>query len=124
MAQGRSAPGYALYGAEWVLAPGTYQSTVTMASSGPSVVEVWDSTTGVLLSRRHLPAVEAPTAVQSVVRVADRRPTEPFTGWGPFSFQPRPGLASDRIEVRVWTDGSSALSLYDVEMLPHRPGGP
>ena len=59
-----SASGYVLYGAEWVLAPGTYQITVTMASSGPCIVEVWDSTTGVLLRRRHLPAVDG----------ADRRP--------------------------------------------------
>ncbi len=124
LAQGRRVPGYALYGAEWILAPGTYQSTVTMASTGPSVVEVWDSTTGVLLARRHLPAVEAPMAVQSVVQVTDRRPTQPFTGWGPFSFQPRPGQSSDWIEVRVWTDGRSAVSLYDVEMLPYRPTDP
>jgi len=123
LAQGRSGPGYVLYGGDWVLAPGTYQSTVTRASRGPWVVVVWDSTTDVLLSRRHLPAVEAPTAIQSVVQVTDQRPAQPFTGWGPFSFQPRPGQSSDRIEVRVWTDGTGAVSLYDVEMLPHHVDG-
>ncbi len=116
LAQGRSDPGYALYGAEWNLSPGTYQATVTMASSGPAVLEVWDATAGVLLSRRRLPAIDAPTAVQADVRVDDQRATRPYSGWGPFSFLPRPGQVADEIEVRVWTDGSSGVSLYDVEM--------
>jgi hypothetical protein len=116
LAQGRSAPGYALYGAEWNLSPGTYQATVTMASSGPAVLEVWDATAGVLLSRRRLPTIDAPTAVQADVQVTDQRATRPYSGWGPFSFLPRPGQVADEIEVRVWTDGSSGVSLYDVEM--------
>ena len=111
-----SAPGYALYGAEWVLAPGTYRTTVTMASSGPVSVEVWDSSVGVLLARQQLPSVDAPRAVQSLVRVTEQRPARPFTGWGPFSFQPRPGGTTDRIEVRVWAPGTGSLTLYSVEM--------
>ncbi len=121
VSQSSPRPGYLLYGAEWLLSPGTYQATVTMASSGPATVEVWDSTAGVLLARRQLPPVEAPRAVQSVVRVTEERPQQPFSGWGPFSYLPRPGPSADRIEVRVWTPGTAAVTLYQAEMVPFRP---
>jgi hypothetical protein len=120
LAQSTPAPGYALYGAEWLLAPGTYQATVTMASSAPVTVEVWDSTAGVLLSRQRLASVEAPRAVQSVVQVTQQQPSRPYSGWGPFSYLPRPGGTTDRIEIRVWTPGTGVVSLYNTEIRPYR----
>ncbi len=122
VAQSVDRPGYLLYGTQWLLVPGTYEATVTMASTGPVTVEVWDSTVGAILSRRQLPAVEAPRAVQSVVQVTEERPEQPFSGWGPFSYLPRPGASADRIEVRVWTPGTAPATVYQAEMRPYRVG--
>lgn len=116
LVQGRQAPGYLLYGTQWALAPGSYRLTVTLASSVPCTVEVWDSTAGALLVRRQVPSQDAPAAVQSPVAVTAQRSSRLYAGWGPFSFMPRPPPASDSIEVRVWTPGNGAVALYDVEV--------
>lgn len=116
LVQSRQAPGYLLYGTEWALAPGWYRMTVTLASSAPCTVEVWDATAGTLLARRQVPSLEAPAAVQSDVAVRTQRSTRIYSGWGPFRFLPRLPPASDSIEIRVWTPGGGAVALYDVEL--------
>ncbi len=98
-------PAYVLYGTQWELAPGAYQLTVTLASSAACNVEVWDSTSGKSLARRRVPSLDAPAAVQTQVVVTGYRTVRPYSGWGPFSFIPRPPPSFDSIEVRVWTEG-------------------
>jgi hypothetical protein len=115
-------PGYVLYGADWELLPGNYQTTVTMASNITTEVETWDSTTNVLLNRRTVPATNGDVAIQSVVQVTEEGRQWVFAGWGPFSFAPAvPSARSDRIEVRVWADGTGEVRLYNVEVQPYRP---
>lgn len=121
MTQSTSRPGYVLYGADWNLLPGSYQATVTMSSTVPTVIETWDSSTNVLLSRRHVPATNGEAAVQSVVDVNHLGGESAYSGWGPFSFLPGNSLTpADRIEIRVWTPGSGEVSIYNAEMEPYR----
>ncbi len=114
-------PGYVLYGTEWNLLPGTYQTTLTMASDITTEVEVWDAATNTLLSRQTVPPTNGHVAIQSEVRVAETGHQEPYSGWGPFSFQPGPSPGGDRIEIRVWTKGRGEVRLYNVEVQPYRP---
>jgi Predicted membrane protein (DUF2079) len=128
MTQRRSTSGYLLYGADWNLLPGSYQTTITLSSSVPIVVETWDSTTNVLFSRDHVPATEGHVAVQSVVHVDQIGGDLPYSGWGPFSFLPeRSASAADRIEIRVFTQGGGDVRIYNLEMqrihVPRTPGG-
>ena len=69
-------PGYVLDGADWELLPGFYEATVTMASNIATEVEMWDSTTNTLLSRRTVPATNGDEAIQSVAQVTDGRSSE------------------------------------------------
>ena len=115
-------PGYVVYGADWNLSPGAYQTTITMASNVTTQVETWDATTNVLLNRRTVPATDGHVAIQSVVQITESGQQTLFSGWGPFTFQP--GTApnrADRIEMRVWANGSGEASLYNVEVEPYQP---
>ncbi len=115
-------PGYLLYGADWSLSPGTYETTVTMTSNITTQVEMWDSTANTLLSRRTVPATNGNEAIQSFVQVTTAGRQKIYSGWGPFKFQP--GTASrltDTIEMRVWTNGTGAVRVYNVEVQPYRP---
>jgi hypothetical protein len=115
-------PGYVLYGADWILSPGTYRTTITMAANITTEVETWDSTTNVMLDRRTVPATNGNVAIQSVVQVAKAGTQELYSGWGPFFFQPAPPPnPGDRIEVRVWADGTGEVRLYNVEVQPFSP---
>jgi hypothetical protein len=116
LVQTRQASGYVLYGTQWELDPGTYRLTVTLATSAACNVEVWDSTSSTLLLRRRVPSLDSPAAIQASVVVEGRHPAHPYTGWGPFSYSPRPPPSADSIEVRVWSPGTGSLTLYEVEM--------
>jgi hypothetical protein len=115
-------PGYILYGADWDLLPGIYETTVTMASNIATQVEIWDSTTNVLLSRRSVPATNGDVAIQSVVQVTAAGRQKLYSGWGPFSFAPGiPTTPADRIEMRVWADGTGSVRVYNIEVQPYQP---
>jgi hypothetical protein len=117
MTRRSAAAGYVLYGADWNLFPGAYQTTVTMASDVTTEVETWDSTANVLLSRRIVPATNGQIAVQSLVQVTEVGRQQNYSGWGPLAFEQAPPLSpADRIEVRVWTTGAGEVSVYNVEV--------
>ena len=112
-------PGYLVYGVSWDLAPGRYLETVTLATTITTDVEVWDASTDTLLSRRLVPASNGNIAVQAPVTVTTRGAALPFGGWGPFRYRPlSPATSNDRIELRVWTPGSGAVRIYNLEIQP------
>jgi hypothetical protein len=112
-------PGYVLYGADWSVPPGNYQTTVTMASNVTAEVETWNSTTGTLLSRRTVPPTNGHVAIQSVVQVTQLASQHLFRGWGPFTFEPGNAFGQPaRIEIRLWTKGIGEVSVYSVELQP------
>jgi Predicted membrane protein (DUF2079) len=99
----------------WHEPPGRYQVQVTLSTTGPVNVQVWDDNGNVLLARRNVPGT---TGVESVVL-----PVHPttvyqarlYSGWGPFQadFVPPPG---GELEVRVWSPGGYAVSVYRAEI--------
>ena len=117
-------PGYVLYGADWTIHPGTYQTTVTMASNVTTEVEAWNSTTDTLLSRRTVPPTNGHVAIQSVVEVTHLGGGQHlFSGWGPFTFEPGNEFGQpDRVEIRLWTKGTGEVSVYSVELQPVASG--
>jgi hypothetical protein len=122
MAQARSRPGYVLYGLEWEERPGTYQVTVTVASTAQVNLEVWDPQTNRLLSRQEL---VAPTTgfetIQTNFTIAASNQSRPYEGVFPFQFKPQVGRPPSRVEVRVWTPGTAQVSVYNVELQQTSP---
>jgi Predicted membrane protein (DUF2079) len=115
------ARGYVVSGLEWLRPAGAYVAAVRLSSSGPVNVEVWDNTGNVLLSRRTVPA----TAGAAIIRVPvpARTSYQPalFSGWGPFRarfLSPPPG---QRLELRVWSSGAEAVSVYTASLTPAAP---
>ena len=98
-------------------APGRYAPVVRLSCTGPVDVEVWDTTTHTRLGR----SVVAPTA--GVARVTGPAVVlghvstmATFHGVGPFTVSPIPGGYGDQLEVRVWTPGHSAASVFSVQL--------
>lgn len=107
--------GYIESGAYWRLKPGKYQLNVKMASDGPVNVEVWNSTEGVMLLRRTVPATSDVSDITADFTNQKQYPLHVFKGWGPFSFEPVSKLSPyDNIEVRIWTSGRDVSRLYSI----------
>jgi Predicted membrane protein (DUF2079) len=117
-AAGGQRAGYITDGMAWLVPPGQYQATVSLAASGPVNVEVWDNNGhSRLLTRRRLPGggrqdvtlpVDAVTAWHAGV----------YSGWGPFSATFVPPLPGQNLEVRVWSPGREAVSVYSARLTP------
>ncbi len=121
MTRTQARPGYVLYGSDWNLLPRTYQATVTLSTTAPTSVEMWDATTNRLLERTVVPPTDGRLAYQTDFTVTAEGNQRPYTGWGPFAYLPeQPTNPADRIEVRVWTRGSGDVSVYTVEVRPVR----
>ena len=113
-----SARGYVVSGLEWLRPTGSYLASVRLSSSGPVNVEVWDDTGDVLLARRTVPA--AATIATIRVPVSARTGYQPalFSGWGPFRAKFLPPPPGQRLEVRVWSAGGEAVSVYTASLVP------
>jgi hypothetical protein len=113
-----SARGYVVSGLEWLRPTGSYLATVRLSSSGPVNVEVWDDTGGVLLARRTVPAAATTATIR--VPVSARTGYQPalFSGWGPFRARFLPPPPGQRLEVRVWSPGGEAVSVYTANLVP------
>ncbi len=110
--------GYVADGVAWQEPAGRYQALVSLSSTGPVNVEVWNDTGNVLLARQSIPGT---TGVESVALAVDA--TTPyrariFSGWGPFRADFAPPPAGERLEVRVWSPGSGTVNVYSAELLP------
>ncbi len=108
--------GYVLNGDYWRLPKGRYQASVSLQSSGPVNVEVWNDTGGVLLARRSLPWISGPQTLHVNFTVAHQYPRRIYSGIGPFRYQPVIPTLDNNIEVRVWTPGHDHVAVNWVGM--------
>jgi hypothetical protein len=108
--------GYVLNGDYWRLPKGRYQASVSLQSSGPVNVEVWNDTGGVLLARRSLPRISGPQTLHVNFTVAHQYPRRIYSGIGPFRYQPVIPTLDNNIEVRVWTPGHDHVAVNWVGM--------
>lgn len=103
--------GYILSGDYWREPEGRYQASITLSSSGPVQVEVWNDSAGILLARRSLPPTGRRETVTFSVGDGHVYSPEPFHGWGPFQAAPTPIPGGNRVEIRVWTPGGATITI-------------
>ena len=116
-ANGKS--GYVVDGLCWQVFSGWYLASVTMSSSGPADVEVWNDTPRreVLLARLVIPATRGIEPVSLPVDATRSYWTPSYSGWGPFRalfFPPPPG---QRLEVRIWSPGDEQVDVYKANLI-------
>ena len=113
--------GYISDGIEWLEPPGRYTAQVVLSATGPANVEVWDDNgKGVLLARRTIPAAAGRQALTLPVDVTTALRSGVYSGWGPFSAHFVPPVPGQRIEMRVWSDGSDSVKVYSARIQPVR----
>jgi Predicted membrane protein (DUF2079) len=107
------ARGYVVSGLVWQVRPRRYQAIVRLSATGPVNVEVWDDNgTGRLLARRIIPGTDGTQTISLPVNATARYRASVYPGWGPFQATFIAPPAGQRIEVRVWTPGSSTVNVY------------
>jgi hypothetical protein len=113
---GTGARGYVADGIQWQEPPGSYRATVTLSSARPVNVEVWDDTTDTLVARRTIPATDGIQQVALPVDAPHAPNAAAYAGWGPFRAEFRPPPVGQLLEVRVWSPGGFAVSVYNADL--------
>jgi hypothetical protein len=113
--------GYVSDGIQWLEPPGSYTAQVVLSATGPANVEVWDDNgKGALLARRSIAAAAGRQTVALPIDVTSALRSSVYSGWGLFSARFVPPAAGQRIEVRVWTDGSDSVKVYSARIQERR----
>jgi len=122
--------GYVADEIAWQRPPGRYQALVTLAAGGPVNVEVWNDAGNTLLARRSVPGTSGTETIRLPVDAMTRYSARAFAGWGPFRAAMIPPPRDNRLEIRVWSPGGAAVSVYSAELVAasraaarHRAGG-
>jgi hypothetical protein len=97
--------GYVVSGDYWREPSGPVTARVSLAASGPTNVELWDDTTGMLLDRRALSKTDGSTTVHLTGKVRAAHTASLYSGWGPWQIKPKPSPAGDVLEIRIFTPG-------------------
>jgi hypothetical protein len=108
--------GYVADGLAWQRPPGRYEAQVTLSTTGPVNVEVWNDTGDTLLARR---TVVATTGIETVTLEVDATTVYragAYPGWGPFRAEFAPPPSDQRLEVRVWSPGGEAVNVYSAAL--------
>jgi hypothetical protein len=112
------AEGYVVDQLEWLVPTGRYTAEVTLATSGPVSVEVWNETGDVLLTRRTVVASGGPLQVTLPVDARTAYHARVFSGFWPFRADSILPPAGQRLEVRVWSPGHTSVNVYNAELNP------
>ena len=105
---------------EWRAPAGRYVADVTLATSGPVNVEVWNDTEdpAVLLTRRTVHVSGGPLQMTMPVNAATAYHDDVFSGFGPFHAEFNAPPSGQRLEVRVWSPGNTRVDVYGAELIP------
>jgi hypothetical protein len=114
--------GYVAGGLAWQEPPGRYQALVSLSSTGPVNVEVWNDTGNVLLARQSVPAITGLESIALPVNATTAYRARSYSGWGPFRANFAPPPAGQRLEVRVWSSGGHTVNIYSAELTPAASG--
>jgi hypothetical protein len=109
--------GYVVSGDYYHRDLGTYRASVTLSSSGPADIEVWDHTGNRLISKFPVAGTTGPTTESFPVTLWRTYPyRDIYGGWGPFRFTPAYIPAGNDLELRVWQPGNSDVKVYSVSL--------
>jgi hypothetical protein len=108
--------GYVEHGAYFRQQNGSYETRVTISTSGPVNVEVWNATGNILLARRQILATNGVTQLTIPFQVTRQYQPYLYTGWGPFRLYRVPLPPGNDIEVRVWSPGGLSVNVYTISM--------
>lgn len=112
------AKGYVADGIEWQgIRPGRYLADVTLSTTSAVNVEVWNNTThSVLLARQNLLPTDGIQTIALPVNATVPYRATAYSGWGPFRSEFDKPPAGERLEVRVWSPGGAAVSVYSADL--------
>lgn len=119
-ANGRA--GYMIERAYWRYAPGSYVASVSLSSSVPVKVEVWNATGQVLLARRNVPPTNGLQTTRILVNASRVYSPNVYTGAGVFRITYVPPRAGNRLEIRVWSPGGGAATVSALALRPVAAG--
>jgi len=108
--------GYVSDGMAWQVPAANYQAEVTLSTSGPVNVEVWDDTSNTLLARRVVPNTGGVQQITMPVLAPDTAGAAAYSGWGPFRTEPIEPPPAQRLEVRVWSPGGEVVNVYSADL--------
>ena len=108
--------GYVLARDYWREPRGHYEIRVTLASTAPVNVEVWNATGDALLARRIVPATAALNTVTLVANADHVFPHRVYRGWGPFQAAFAAPLPGNRLEVRVWEPAGDHVTVHQIRV--------
>lgn len=114
--------GYVVAGDYWREGVGTYEAKVVLATSGRTLVEVWNDTGNTLIERVTVPPTIGWTAVPLSFQISRLFPHKSvYQGWGPFTAPAISPPQGNRIEVRVWASATSEVSVRTVTLAQTEP---
>ena len=108
--------GYVADRLEWSRLAGRFEAVVTLSSTGPVNVEVWDNTGNVLLARDRLPSTDGQQTLALPVDATHDYRQPPYGGWGPFRAKFGGGPLGQQLEVRVWSPGGETVNVYTAQL--------
>lgn len=109
--------GYVADRLEWVRTAGLFTARVTLSSTGPVNVEVWDNTGNVMLARDSVPSTDGKQTITLPVDATRDYHNALYGGWGPFRARFGGAPKGQRIEVRVWSPGGETVNVYSAQLL-------
>jgi Predicted membrane protein (DUF2079) len=113
--------GYVSDGIEWLEPPGRYTAQVVLSATGPANVEAWDDNgKGTLLARRSIAGAVGRQIITLPIDATTALRSSVYSGWGLFSAHFVPPPPGQRIEIRVWTDGSDTVKVYSARIQEQR----
>lgn len=108
--------GYIADRLEWARLTGQFEARVTLSSTGPVNVEVWDNTGNVLLARDSLPSTNGKQTVTLLVNAGRDYRKPLYGGSWPFLAKFGGGPKGERLEVRVWSPGREIVNVYSAQL--------
>jgi uncharacterized membrane protein len=113
--------GVVLSGDHWNEVPGRYNATVGLAGQGSVTIQVWNLTTGKLLSTKSLAQNNQLEQVEVPFTLGQAPPQHlrsGLSGKGPLEVQSWPAAPGQILEVRVIDPGRSSVNVYTVGISP------
>jgi hypothetical protein len=109
-------PGYVVAFDYWREKPARYTGTVSLSSTLPVDVQIWDDSVNRLLGEKSVDTGGRVETVHVKYRVVANVIEPVFSGYWPFKIQQRPAPFYDQIEMRVWSPGHGKVRVYFTKM--------